>query len=132
MSTSAIHVRISRDVYQQLERVATYLAQPVETVLDETLRTILPTENGIPAAVQREVAALATLTNEELQQVAASEMSSEDQAAIEQLLYWQNVRPLTKQETTKLEKLRGEYGRVLLRKARAFAFLAERGQPMPF
>jgi hypothetical protein len=42
------------------------------------------------------------------------------------------MRSLTHREAEKLEKLRTEYGRVLVRKARAFALLAERGQPMPF
>ncbi|MCE7981062.1 MAG: hypothetical protein DYG89_07720 [Caldilinea sp. CFX5] len=132
MSTAVINVPISLEVYGRLERVAAHLAQPIETVLDETLRTILPTETGIPTTLQREIAALSTLTTEELHQVAGSEMSSEDQVAIEQLLYWQNMRSLTQRELAKLEKLRTEYGRVLVRKARAFALLAERGQPAPF
>lgn len=132
MVTAVINVPVSLEVYGRLERVAAHLAQPIETVLDETLRTILPTENVIPTAVQREIAALSTLTTEELHQVADSEMSNEDQAVLEQLLYWQNMRSLTQRELAKLEKLRAEYGRVLVRKARAFALLAERGQPMPF
>jgi hypothetical protein len=132
MSTATVTMPVSKEAYERLERVAAYLAQPVDRVLDETLRTILPTENSIPTAIQREVDALPTLTTEELHQVADSEMSSDDQAAIEQLLYWQNMRSLTHREAEKLEKLRTEYGRVLVRKARAFALLAERGQPMPF
>ena len=132
MSTATVTMPVSKEAYERLARVAAYLEQPVETVLDETLRTILPTENNIPTAIQREVDALPTLTTEELHQVADSEMSSDDQAAIEQLLYWQNMRSLTQREAEKLEKLRTEYGRVLVRKARAFALLAERGQPMPF
>ena len=39
---------------------------------------------------------------------------------------------LTQRETEKLDKLCAEYGRVLVRKARAFALLAERDQSMPF
>lgn len=132
MSVAIINIPVSRKVYKRLERVAAHLAQPVATVLNETLLTILPEENDIPDGVRREVDALSILTTEELHQVANSEMSMEDQIAIEQLLYWQNMRSLTQREVEKLEKLRSEYGRVLLRKARSFALLAERGQPMPF
>lgn len=132
MSAAAISVPVSPEIYERLERVAAHLEQPVETVLNETLRVILPAEDGIPLAVQREVDTLPLLTTEELHEVAQSEMSVTDQAAIEDLLHFQNLRPLTQREIAKLEKMRREYGRILLRKARAFALLAERGQPVSF
>lgn len=131
MSTAVISVAVSREIYDRLERVAAHLEQPVETVLNETLRAVLPHEYGIPAAIQNEVEALAELTIDELREVAVSEMKLDDQTTLEELLQVQNLRPLTQSEVAKLEKLRSEYGRVLLHKARAFALLAERGHPMP-
>lgn len=131
MSTVVINVPVSREVYERLEKIAERVEQPVATVLNETLRAVLPHEYGIPAAIQNEVEALAELTIDELRKVAFSEMKLDDQTSLEELLQVQNLRPLTQSEVVKLEKLRSEYGRVLLRKARAFALLAERGYPMP-
>lgn len=132
MSTTVINVPVSQEVYERLEKIAARVEQPVETVLDETLRAVLPREDGIPTTVQHEVEALPRLTVEELREVAGSEMNLDDQAALEELLDIQNLRPLTQREIANLDQLRSEYGRILLRKARAFALLAERGQPMPF
>jgi len=47
------------------------------------------------------------------------------------LLDLQSMRPLTGEEAARLKALRAEYGRVLLRKACAFALLVERGEPLP-
>ena len=132
MSTTVINVPVSQEVYERLEKIAARVEQPVETVLDETLRAVLPREDGIPTTVQHEVEALPRLTVEELREVAGSEMNLDDQAALEELLDIQNLRTLTQREIANLDQLRSEYGRILLRKARAFALLAERGQPMPF
>lgn len=132
MSITVINVPVSQEVYERLKKIAARVEQPVETILDETLRAILPREDEIPPTVQHEVEALTRLTVEELREVAGSEMNLDDQAALEELLDIQNLRSLTQREIVNLDKLRSEYGRIFLRKARAFALLAERGQPMPF
>jgi hypothetical protein len=89
----------------------------------------------IPNHIQAEVAGLDKLETADLYEVAESQMADADQDALEYLLdvhaiaKWHAARPLTNEEAVRLESLRLEYGRVLLRKARAFALLAERGQP---
>jgi len=65
-----------------------------------------------------------------LRQVAHEVMCDADQVAIEQLVDWQGIRPLSAAEQQQLASLQTAYERILLRKARAHALLAERGQPL--
>ena len=126
---SSITVKIPQPLYHRLEHVAARLQKPVTDMLVETLQAALPPVDEIPDHIQAEVASLDKLETAELYEVAESQMADADQDALEYLLDVQATRPLTDEEAVRLESLRLEYGRVLLRKARAFALLAERGQP---
>jgi hypothetical protein len=126
---SSITVKIPQPLYHRLEHVAARLQKPVTDMLVETLQAALPPVDEIPNHIQAEVAGLDKLETADLYEVAESQMADADQDALEYLLDVQATRPLTNEEAVRLESLRLEYGRVLLRKARAFALLAERGQP---
>jgi len=130
MTTAVIHVPVPVDLYLRLKQAAGRQEKSVETFLSETLQVALPTVEVIPPAIRQEVDKLESLTNESLRQLALADMADEDAAALEQLLDWQNMRPLIPQEQEKLTLLQMEYGRVLLRKARSFALLTERGIPL--
>ena len=62
-----------------------------------------------------------------LWQIARSEMSPQQQQQLAKLSDQQSQLPLNQDEVVMLEKLRNEYGRVTLRKARAYALLSLRG-----
>jgi hypothetical protein len=132
---SSITVKIPQPLYHRLQHVAARLQKPVTDMLVETLQAALPPVDEIPNHIQAEVASLDKLEDAELYEVAESQMADVDQDALEYLLdvhaiaKWHAIRPLADEEAARLESLRMEYGRVLLRKARAFALLAERGQP---
>ncbi len=126
---SSITVKIPQPLYHRLQHVAARLQKPVTDMLVETLQAALPPVDEIPNHIRAEVANLDKLETTELYEVAESQMANADQDALEYLLDVQTTRPLTDEEAARLESLRMEYGRVLLRKARAFALLAERGQP---
>jgi hypothetical protein len=130
VATALVTIQLPAEIYQRLERTASRLGKPVETVLAETLHAALPVEDNIPEGIRHEIARLDGIETHELRQIAQSEMTDTDQQALEQLLDLQNMRPLTGEESAQLDALRVEYGRVLLRKARAFSILAERGQPV--
>jgi len=130
--TSSTTVQIPQTLYQRLEHAAARLQKPVMDILVETLQAALPPVDDIPEHIKAEVASLDTLDTVELHEVAESQMAGTDQDALEYLLDLQAMRPLTAEEAARLASLRTEYGRVLLRKARAFALLAERGQPYSF
>lgn len=130
MTIDSVAIQIPQPLYHRLEQAAVRLQKPVENLLVETLQAALPATDQIPESIQAEVAALDNLDNETLQNVAASQMSLESQQDFEDLLTQQSTQPLTPNEIAQLATLRTEYGRILLRKARAFALLAERGHPL--
>lgn len=126
MTATSIAVQIPQTLYHRLEQAAVRLQKPVESLLVETLQAALPAVDEIPLDIRAEISTLDQLDNPTLRQIAGSEMSQEDQQTLEQLLDLQSMRPLNPEETIQLARLRTEYGRVLLRKARAFSLLAER------
>jgi hypothetical protein len=108
-------------------QAATALQRPLEDVLSDMLTAMLPKVTDAPKEMYAELAAMTWLDSETLWAVARSEMTAEQQNTLQQLADQQSERPLTPTEQGKLEKLRQEYGRITLRKARAYALLSLRG-----
>ena len=131
MTVGSVAVQIPQPLYQRLEDTAVRLQKPVPELLAETLQAVLLPAEELPPDLQAEIAALANLSDAQLRGVAESEMDLRDQGALDTLLSQQTVRPLTDDDAIRLQELRVEYGRILVRKARAYALLAERGQPLP-
>ena len=131
MTTAVVDVPVPQEIYDRLQKVAVRLEKSVPVVLSETLLAVLPEDDKVPDDIQRELEQLALLDNQQLLQVSQEQMSDPAQSTMEQLLYLQSSRKLTNKEKNKLNKLRIEYGRIMLRKARAFALLADHGQPLP-
>ncbi len=77
--------------------------------------------------MQAELTGMTWLDSQELWRIARGEMSAEAQEQMQQLSQLQGQRPLASQEQEQLETLRQEYGRITLRKARAYALLSLRG-----
>jgi hypothetical protein len=125
MTETSVVIQIPQPLYYHLEQAAMRLQKPVERFLVETLQAALPAVDEIPVDIQAEISTLDKLDDVILREIARSEMSQEDQQTLEQLLDLQNMRFLTHEEATQLAMLRTEYGRVLLRKARAFALLKD-------
>lgn len=129
--TTVISFPIPDNLYHRLQETAVRLQKPVSELVTETLQAALPLPDDIPADIRAEVTALDSLNNEDLQTVAQSEMVQAEQNELEKLVDYQGIRPLTPSEMTRLETLQQEYGRTLLRKARAYALLAARGNALP-
>ncbi len=125
MASSPVVVHIPQSVYQRLERAAARLKKPVDILVAETLEAALPDDGGISPELVAEMKAVEQLNKAGLQQVVATDMRQEEQESLDALLDTQNARPLTPEEIDQLETLRHEYERLLLRKARAFALLAD-------
>ncbi|HID63285.1 MAG TPA: hypothetical protein EYP49_11180 [Anaerolineae bacterium] len=125
MTVTLVTVQIPQPLYHRLERAAVRLQKPVEDLLTETLQAALPPTDEISASIQAEIATLDGFDDAKLRNVAESEMAVKNQQTLDRLLDLQSMRPLTDDEAARLEGLRADYGRILLRKARAFALLAE-------
>jgi hypothetical protein len=127
MAGSLVIVHLPQAIYHRLEQVAARLRKPVDTLLAETLEAALPTDqDGVPSALLAEIRAVEQLDQSGLKQVVNTEMSAEARDTLDDLLDTQSARSLTGDETAQLHSLRREYERLLLRKARAFALLAEK------
>ena len=126
MASSPVVVHIPQSIYHRLERAAARLKKPVDMLVAETLEAALADDGDIPPEFVAEMKAVEQLDKSGLQQVVATDMKAEEQASLDALLDTQNARPLTPEENDQLETLRREYERLLLRKARAFALLAEK------
>ncbi len=127
MASTTVLIHLPQSIYRRLERAAARLKKPVDTLLAETLEAALPDESGLPSELKAEIKAVELLDKAELQQVIKSEMQADDQESLDALLDVQSGRLLSPEEIAQLETLRREYERILLRKARAFALLAEQG-----
>jgi len=127
MSLETITLRMPGELYQRAKRTAETLEQPLEQVLIETLDTALPPAAELPTEIRSDLAALATFSDDDLWLVTQRGMTAEQEAHLADLLELQNAGTLTLEQLEQLDALRVAYSRALLRKARAFALLAERG-----
>lgn len=77
--------------------------------------------------MQTELTKMTWVDNQALWQIAQSSLSATMQDELRRLSMTQEQRTLTLAEQQRLDLLRQEYGRVTLRKARAYVLLSLRG-----
>jgi hypothetical protein len=126
-----VTLHLSETTIKRARQAADVLQRPLEDVLTTMLDATLPDMEDAPADMQAELARMTWLSSEALWDIAKSYMVEEEQEQLFGLSELQAQRELTRSEAERLEKLRREYGRVTLRKARAYALLSLRGgQPL--
>lgn len=124
---TTITLNLPEPTMKQAHQAAASLQRPVEELLTEMLTAILPSAHDAPAAMQTELTGMTWLSDKALWEVADSRMSSQDEDKLRQLSTMQGERPLSKSKQNELDKLRHQYGRITLLKARAYALLSLRG-----
>ncbi len=127
MTFQTVTLNIPSRVYWRAQRTAEAVRRPVERVLVDTLDTALPTLDDVPPEMIAELAAMHTLPDKNLWEVARGMMPSKQQARMRRLSAAQRERPLKPVEVRQLDELINEYGKVTLRKAHAYALLHKRG-----
>lgn len=131
MSTQNITLTLPDSLMRRAQQAARTLQRPLEEMLTDTLVAALPDLEDAPLDMQAELAQMAWLNEPSLWAIAHSEITASQQETLQTLTDLQSQRVLTQDEQALLEELRREYGRVTLRKARAFALLSLRGgQPL--
>jgi hypothetical protein len=91
----------------------------------------LPSIDDAPPEMADELAAMTTLPDKALREIARSVMPVRQQTRLRALSTAQHERALKPAEVRKLDELVHEYGRVTLRKAHAYALLHKRGLYSP-
>ena len=124
---TTVTLNLPKKTLAQAQQAANALQRPLEEILADMLTAVLPPVQNAPADMQVELAQMTWLENAELWAIARSMMSEEDQQEIQHLSQEQASRELSANESKKLNQLRQEYGRITLRKARAYALLSLRG-----
>lgn len=124
---TTVTLNLPEQTIAQARQAAVILQKPVEDVLRDFLAAVLPSLQDVPVALQAELTKMTWLDNQTLWQIAQSTLAAPMQEELHSLSVTQDQQPLTLAEQQRLDLLRQEYGRVTLRKARAYALLSLRG-----
>jgi RNA:NAD 2'-phosphotransferase (TPT1/KptA family) len=128
---TTITLSLPEQTMAQARRAAEALNKPVEEVLSDMVTAVLPVVQDAPEDVQLELTRMTWLDNQALWQIARRAISQDEQEELHRLAERQAAGRLSSTEWERLEHLRHEYGRVTLRKARAYALLSLRaGKPL--
>jgi hypothetical protein len=131
MTLQAVILHLPEPVYQRAKHAADVLKRPIEDLIVDTLTSTLPVLDDVPAEMASEIAAMAHLSDEALQGLATSTLRLERQTLLSELLDKQGRGELVEAEQRELAVLMAEYGRSMLRRAKAVALLVARGKPLP-
>jgi len=127
MTIQSVTLRLPETVMRRARQTANVLQRPLEELLTGLVTAALPDVEDAPLEVQAELARMTWFSGQELWSIARSTMPVEQQEQLRSLADLQTIRALTPAEQEALDNLRREYGRVTLRKARAYALLSLRG-----
>lgn len=131
MTVQTVTLNMPESVYQRAKLAADVLKRPLEDIIVDTLASTLPLLDDAPAEMAGELAAMAYLSDEALQGLANNVMLEERQAILHKLLDEQGRSELDEAGQRELAALMAEYGRHMLRRAKAVALLLARGRPVP-
>ena len=131
MTTQTITLTLPERVYLTVQRAAEALRRPLEDVIVDTLSASLQPMGDVPAVMAGELAAMTHLSDEALKQLAVATMVEERQELLHDLLDEQGRGALDETGQRELAILMAEYGRQLLRRAKAVSLLLARGHSVP-
>ena len=126
-----VNIGVPVPLYDRLKRAAELTHRSVEDVLASTVNAALPPDLTLPAEVVDDLAALVLFSDDALWAIAESALSPAQQRRLEQLSTVVDNRSLTAAEASELSQLLEQYGRSMLRRAKALAVQAQRGYHIP-
>lgn len=122
---TTVTLNLPEPILQRANKAAAVLHRSLEEVLAATLASALPDVEDIPDDMQAELLQMTWLDDRELLNIAHGQMPDHEQTQLATL--GKRMDRLTYQERQSLQALRESYGRITLRKARAYALLSLRG-----
>jgi hypothetical protein len=127
--TDLIILQVPENLSTRARQIAEMMAQPVEQVLLDHLKTLSAPLPELPSDAQAELDALLQLSDDALWTIARAQMPDEVQACTHALLEKNSHGVITGEEHAELEMLVERGDRLMLCKARAAAILRARGYP---
>jgi len=131
MTLQTITLQVPDSVYRRARRAAEAMQRPTEEMLVDTINATLPPLDDVPTEMASELAAMALLSDEVLENIASATMPQRRQQQLHELLDAQGRSELDRGGQRQLAELMAEYGRTMLRRAHAVALLTQRGRPVP-
>ena len=117
-------LNIPDDMIAAAREIAEAIAQPVENVLLNRLKTVLP---ALPPDEEAELEALHHLSDDALWTIARERMMDSLQEQMQDLMDKNSLGTITPEEHAELEQLVDRVQRLMLRKSEASAILTRRG-----
>lgn len=128
MNNYPVTLPVPNYIYDRARQIAEATAQPLETVLVKQLEEAFAAP--LPALLpdeQRELDALANLSDDALWTIAREQMPQDKQARMQVLMDGNKFGMLNEAEYAESEKLVDQGQRLMLRKAQAAALLTDQG-----
>jgi hypothetical protein len=122
-----IILKVPEDISARARQIAATVAQPVEQLLLDHLKTLAAPLPVLPPDTQAELDALQHLSDDALWTIAREQLLEDAQARAHVLLDKNSRGVMTDEEHTELEKLVERGDRLMLRKAQAATLLRKRG-----
>ncbi len=131
MTTRMVPVMIPEPLYRRLERTSAKIRRPVNDVVASTLAALLPPSPDLSDALADELSGMMWFSDEKLYAATQPTFTPAMQARLSTLNEISDERPLTPSEEKEQMRLLAQYERSILRRAQAYAILAQRGHPIP-
>ena len=132
MTTQRLTVELPEPVYRLLAHIAQLTEQsPEQLAAQSIVGNLPPSIEDAPAEMQEELRALQRLPDEELLEIAHSQVPPAQQQRHLALLEKNRTGSITPEERQELADLRMEADRMMVRKAYAWAILRWRGHRVP-
>ena len=122
-----IILKVPEDISARARQIAETVAQPVEQLLLDHLRTLAAPLPVLPPDTQAELEALQYLSDDALWTIAREQLPEDVQARAHTLMDKNSRGVMTDEEHGELEQLVARGDRLMLRKAQAAAMLRKRG-----
>lgn len=126
MQTVTVH--LTENVFQQIKRLAKARQHSVEDEVAAVVAAALPLADNDNEA---QLAQLAFLSDEELEQAARTRLSEKERGRMETLSAKQRGQGLTATEQNEVDALLNRYDWLILLRAEATRLLKERGRDVP-
>lgn len=126
MTNFPVTLTVPSHIYERAKQIANRSERSIEDVLVNLLESTL-TLPSLPANEQRELDALASLSDDALWTIAREQMTAPKQQRMQELMDGNNKGILTFSEKSELANLVEDGHRLMLRKAQAVVLLKERG-----
>jgi hypothetical protein len=131
MSVYPVVVELPANIFERVERTAKGLKQPIPQAMVRIVEAGLPSLTKVPSEYRSELEALEAMSDEELWEIARSEMPAAQQRQLGYLLRKNQAEGLSAVEQQSLEQLHAEANRLMLRKSYVYVLLKWRGHQVP-